>query len=55
MSIPNHPTKTRQIGVVYQNDATVITTPYELALFGLKNVVTKYAICHGENVNENGI
>ncbi|BDT78568.1 hypothetical protein PKF032_04560 [Polynucleobacter yangtzensis] len=55
MSIPYHPTKTRQIRIIHENDSTVITAPNKLPLFGLEFVFTEYAISHGKNVNENGI
>jgi hypothetical protein len=55
MAVPDYPTKTRKIGVIYQNDSTVIATPNQLTLFGLELICTKYAIGHGKNVNENGI
>jgi hypothetical protein len=55
MPIPNHSTESRKIRVINQNDAAVIATPDEFTLLGLKSVSAKYAICHGKNVNENGI
>jgi hypothetical protein len=55
MSIPYHPTKTRQIRIIHENDSAVITAPNDLPLFGLEFVFTEYAISHGKNVNENGI
>jgi mono/diheme cytochrome c family protein len=55
MSIPDHPAKTWQIRIIYEDDTTVITTPNQLALFGLEIIFTKCAICHGKNVYENGI
>jgi len=55
MTIPNDSTETRQIGIIYQNDSTVISAPNDLPLFGLEFVFTEYAISHGKNVNENGI
>jgi hypothetical protein len=54
MVIPDHPTESRQIRIVDQDNATVISAPYELTLFGLEIVFTEYAISHGKNVNENG-
>ena len=54
MAIPDHPTKSRQIGIIHKNDSTVISAPNELPLFGLEFVFTKYAISHLKNVNENG-
>jgi hypothetical protein len=55
MMIPDDSAKSRQIGVIDQQDATVIPTPNELSLFGLEIILTKYAIRHTKNVNENGI
>jgi hypothetical protein len=55
MTIPDHPTKTRQFGIVHKNDTTVITAPNQLPLFRFEFVFTKYAIGHGKNVYENGI
>jgi hypothetical protein len=55
MPIPNHPTKTWQIWVIHQDDATVIPAPNQLTLFGCEVCFTEYAICHGKNVYENGI
>jgi hypothetical protein len=54
VTIPYHPTKSRQIGIIHQNDSTVISAPNELPLFGLEFVFTEYAISHLKNVNENG-
>jgi hypothetical protein len=55
MTIPDHPTETRQLRIVHEDDTTVITAPNQLPLFGLEFVFTEYAISHGKNVNENGI
>jgi hypothetical protein len=41
MTIPDHPTKTRQIVIVHKNDTTVITAPDQLPLFRLELVFTK--------------
>jgi hypothetical protein len=54
VTIPDHPTKTRQIGIVHKNDTTIIPAPNQLPLFRLELVFTKYAISHGKNVYENG-
>jgi hypothetical protein len=54
MVIPDYPTKTRQIRIVYQDDSAVISTPDQLTLFRLEFFFTEYAISHGKNVNENG-
>jgi hypothetical protein len=31
MSIPNHAAKTRQIGIIHQNNAAIIATPNQRA------------------------
>jgi hypothetical protein len=54
MVIPDYPAESRQIRIVDQDNATVISAPYELTPFGLKFVFTEYAISHRKNVNENG-
>jgi hypothetical protein len=55
MAIPEHSTKARKIRLVHQDDATVIAAPHQFTLLGLDIVFTEYAMCHGKNVNENGI
>jgi len=54
VTIPYHPTKTREVWVVDENDSTVISAPNKLTLFRLEFVFTKYAIDQEKNVNENG-
>jgi hypothetical protein len=54
MPIPDHSTKTRKVGIVHKNDATVIAAPNQLPFFRLELVFTKCAISHGKNVYENG-
>jgi hypothetical protein len=55
MIIPDHSTKTRQVRIIHEDNATVISAPNEFALFWLECVCTQYAIRHGKNVYENGI
>jgi hypothetical protein len=54
MSIPDDPTKTREIGIIHKNDSAVIAAPNQLTFFRFKVFFAKHAIRHIKNVNENG-
>jgi hypothetical protein len=54
MAIPDNAAKAREVRIIYEDDAAVISAPNQLAFFRLEFVFTKYTIRHVKNVNENG-